>query len=170
MAVPKKLDPLIIENARIILKNLAGVEKKYNAPGERNFAIALDGELAEEMIKAGWNIKFLKPREEGDLPQAILKVKINTGKGRPPRVVIVSSKGRTSLTEDMYGMIDYADIENVDLAINPSFWERDGRSGYTAYLRSIFVTIREDELDLKYADLDEVGPSGEWRAEESVPF
>lgn len=142
-----------MEGVRIIFRNFSGKEGQYNREGDRNFAVLLDEKTAKAMEKDGFNIKVLQPREEGDEPQPYLPVAVNF-KGRPPRVVMITSRGRTNLDEESVGALDYADIINVDLIVRPYEWAVSGKSGVKAYLQSIYVTIQEDALELKYADLN----------------
>lgn len=145
-------EEVLLENARILFRHFSGEKDDFHAPGQRDFSVALPNEVGEEMEKNGWNIKWLEPREEGDLPQAILKVKVNFS-GRPPEINLVTSRNKTRLDEHTVGILDYADILNADMFITPYDWTVNGRSGRTAYLSKLFVTIREDELDRKYADI-----------------
>jgi hypothetical protein len=108
------------------------------------------------MAEDNWNIKWLKPRDEDEdeVPQAYLQVSVNF-KGRPPRIVLITSRGRTNLQEDQVEMLDWADVQNVDLIVRPYEWTVNGKSGVKAYLQSIYVTIEEDALERKYAEMDE---------------
>ena len=145
---------VILEDVQIIFRNFAGREGKYNREGDRNFAVLLDDRIADDLEKLGWNVKWLQPREEGDRPQAYLSISVNY-KGRPPRIVLVTSRGRTPLGEEEVEILDWADIFTTDLIIRPYEWVVGGKSGIKAYLQSMFVTIHEDPLELKYAKLDE---------------
>lgn len=150
---------VVMEGVKIIFRNFEGKEGQYNRAGDRNFAVLLDDDVAEAMAQDGWNVKWLKPREddadEGETPQAYLQVSVNFDKGRPPRVVMITSRGRTNLDESTVEMLDWADITNVDMIVRPYEWSVNGKTGIKAYLQSIYVTIEEDELERKYAEMDQ---------------
>lgn len=146
---------ITFEDVRIVFRNFAGKEGQYNREGDRNFAVLLDDRNAQHMLDLGWNVKYLKPREEGEPPQAYLPVSVSY-KGRPPRVVMITSKGRTPLDESQVEVLDWVEIKTVDLIVRPYDWTVNGKSGRKAYLQSIFVIIFEDALELKYADVEEI--------------
>jgi len=114
----------------------------------------LPKDIAQQMLEDGWNVKYLKPREEGDVPQAYLPVAVSY-KVRSPLVVMISNNGRSrsNLGEAEIDILDWADIVNVDLMLNPYEWAVNGKSGTKAYLESIYVTIEEDELARKYSNI-----------------
>ena len=147
---------VIIEGARIIFRNFAGAEKQFNRAGDRNFSVLLDPELAKRLEDDGWNVSYLKvrPDDEDPIPQAHLKVKLKFT-GKPPTIYMISSRGRTALGEDTVELLDMVDISNVDLIIDPYDYDVNGKTGISAYLSSIYVTIIEDELALKYADVED---------------
>ena len=144
-----------MEGVRIVFRNFAGKEGQYNREGDRNFAVLLDEPVAQAMAKDGWNVKWLKAREDGDAEQAYLGVSVNY-KGRPPKIVMLTSRGRTNLSEDEVELLDWADISNVDIIIRPYEWVVNGKGGIKAYLQSAFITIEEDALELKYADVEQI--------------
>lgn len=169
----------LLENCRILFRNFSGRKTEMNDEGKRNFCVVLTEDQAEEMSRDGWNVKLLRPRNEDDLPAPYIKVKVNFAGFPKPTLVLISSKGRTPLSEDLAQLLDYADIANVDLIIRPFHYDYRGRKGRTAYLKSIYVTIREDALERKYSDLPlapmdgaanphaiEAGPSWDYEGEE----
>ena len=143
---------LVLEDARVVFRNFAGKEGMYNRDGDRNFCVLLEDDLASDMLQDGWNVKRLKPREGEEQGTAYIQVSVGF-KGRPPRMVMITSQGRTDLGEDECVLLDWADIEKVDLIVRPYHWNVNGRTGVKAYLKSIFVVIHEDYLELKYADV-----------------
>lgn len=149
-----KDDRVVMENVRIIFRNFAGREGMYNREGDRNFCVVLDPETADKMAEDEWNIKVLEARDEDETDTPYLPVAVNF-RGRPPRVVIVTSRGRNTLSEDEVELLDWADIENVDLIVRPYEWAVNGKTGVKAYLQSIYVTIEEDPLELKYGVTDD---------------
>lgn len=154
--MPPNDNTVLMEGVRIIFRNFAGKEGQYNREGDRNFAVLLDETVATAMAEDEWNVKWLRPRseEEGDTPQAYLPISVNF-KGRPPRIVLITSRGRTNLDESQVETLDWVDILNVDLIVRPYAWTVNGKSGVKAYLQSIYVTIEEDPLEIKYGELDQ---------------
>lgn len=139
-----------LEDVKINFRNFAGKPTKFDPDGgKRNFAVFLDPSTAADMLRDGWNVKQLNVREEGDIPQDYITVKLNY-KGRPPRVVVITSKGKTPLDESLVEILDWSDILTSDVTIRPYHYDVNGNQGVTAYLQSIYVTIQEDYLDQKY--------------------
>lgn len=156
MADNDRIPEITLEDCRVVFRNFEGRETDYNREGDRNFHILLSDAEAESMLKDGWNVKYLKVREEGETPQAHIEVSVSY-KGRPPEIYMIGeqTRKRTHMTEDMVEILDWADIVMTDVILNPYLWEVNGRSGVKAYLKKMFVTIREDPLELKYAALEE---------------
>lgn len=151
----KKSSTITIEGARIGFKNFSGKEGKFNAAGDRNFCVFLDDDLAQRLSDDGWNVKLLKPRDDEEEPEPYLQVKVKFG-FKPPVVYLVKGEDKQSITklgEDEINILDWADISNVDLIISPYHWEMGGKSGITAYLKTLYVTIVEDKLAAKYRDV-----------------
>ena len=142
---------IVFENARIIFRNFSGKAGKFNPEGNRNFCLLMDTDIAKDLEREGWNIKWLQPKNDGDQPQAYTQVRVSYT-GRPPKITMISSRGNTKLDEETVGILDWAEIETLDLILTPYQWEAKGATGIKGYLKTMFVTIREDELELKYAN------------------
>jgi hypothetical protein len=157
-AVRKFLDNVVIKDAHVVFKNFRGEEGQYNAAGNRNFGVLLDDLLAEEMEDLGWNVKRLKPREDEDNHrQAWIPVSIGFGKGRPPKIMMITSQGKQELSEDLVESLDWVDWARCDLILRPYSWNVNGLAGVKAYVKTIAVTVLEDEIDLMYAGVPMVG-------------
>lgn len=162
--MPTDEGSILVEDARIIFRNFAGKESEMNAAGQRNFGLILDTTTAEILKRDGWNVKYLKVREEGDEPQPWLPVAVSF-RNYPPKICMITSKGRTDLNEEMVEILDWADIKKVDVIVRPYSWSVRGEGGIKAYIKTGFFHINEDYLELKYADLDVI-PSRAGRIDE----
>lgn len=147
------MNDVTLRNVRIIFRNFAGAPTRFNAAGgKRTFSILLNENEANELSSMGFNVKALKQRDPDDDPAFHLPVEVSY-RVKPPRIVFISNQGckRTVIDEDTVGLIDYTEIEKIDLTINPYQWEMENAHGVKAYLKTMYVTIREDELDIEYA-------------------
>lgn len=155
--MPRVRDRALLENVEILFRNFRGEKDDFNPLGKMTFAVLLDEETAESMGRDGWNVKHLKAREEGDIPQAYIPVEVSYKSadkgGRPPEVVMITSRGKTNIPREMIKVLDYVDIKTVDVLLQPYNWDVQGNQGVKAYLWSIYVTIIEDPLQLKYQDV-----------------
>jgi hypothetical protein len=171
-------EPVVLEGVRIIFTNFSGEARKFNPEGNRNFNACLDDVKAKEMEAAGWNVRWLPPKNEDDSPQAVIKVNVKYERRdgtptRPPQVVVITSKGKKPLDKSTISVLDWADIINADMIINPYHYVgTDGKEGISAYLKSLFVMIREDQLEMKYLDVQDASDDGRDAelAGEGTPF
>lgn len=168
----RSYEPITIRNATIFKSNFSGKEiPPYNPAGRRNFCVFIDDlKIAEDMEKDGWNIRWLEPKNEGDVRKAFLSVAVSFT-NRPPKILLISSRGETRLGEEEVDMLDWAEKTNVDLTINPRYWDDGGKTRIKAYLRTLKVTIYEDELEREIDERYENAPSGAMDAiTEEPPF
>lgn len=146
--------PLSLENVRIGFKNFEGKEGQFNRNGDRNFVAFLDHDVAEELAREGWNIKFPKEQEnrvDPDEPARDPYIPITVSFDNYPANIFLISNGKpTRAGADECIVLDWAELENVDLVLRPYEWSVNGKSGIKAYLKSGYFTIVTDEFAAKY--------------------
>lgn len=148
-----RIPPLTIENAHIVYRNFSGAAKKFNAKGLRNFHVVLDPDQAKKLEQDGWNVKWPKPREDGEDRNPTIKVKVRFD-NYPPQIHQITSRGDLLLDEETVCNLDFAEIENVHLTIVGSYNELDtGWKGFTAYLSKMVVFLSETDIVAKYASI-----------------
>lgn len=148
------IKPVSLEGVRIGFRNFEGREGMYNKKGERSFAVFLDRQTADRMTEDGWNIKYpkLNPNEtdpEADTREPYLQISVGFD-FYPANVFLISNDNPTRLTEEEVLMLDWAEIENVDLVLRPYEWSVNNNSGIKAYLKSGYFTIVADRFAAKY--------------------
>lgn len=146
--------PLLdLENVRIGFRNFEGREGVYNKSGERSFVVFIEEELAERLARDGWNVKFPKPHEGGDpddMPrQPYLPIAVGFD-NFPAKVVQIVNGHPTRLTPEEVGMLDWSELESVDLVIRPREWSSMGKTGVKAYLKAGYFTLESDRFSSKY--------------------
>ena len=145
------------EDVNIRYKNFSGKGSDFNPEGRRNFCMDLDPELAEQMRQDGWNVKSKTFQMEDGTEETIWYIKIMLSykfEDSAPQIFRISGDNMVQLTEKSVSSLDWEEIEHIDLQITPYTWHRqNGMSGVTAYLKSMYVTVREDTLAKKYANL-----------------
>lgn len=159
---------VVIENAKIGFRNFSGKEGRYNPAGRRNFCVFLEEDLAAVLAEDGWNVKYLTPKEEGDSQVPYIQVAVNFS-NIPPKIVLITGSGKTILDEDSIDILDWAEIETVDLIIRPYAWEMRGSKGIKGYIKSMYVTIVEDEFEKKYADCPDSAKNTIFESDD-IPF
>lgn len=143
---------LQIDDARLVYRNFSGKASQFNREGDRDFSIVIPNEeIKDALVEEGWNVKVKPPREEGDVPFMVLKVKVKFN-DRGPNVYVESGDRRVCLNEDTIGRLDRMDILSADLDIRPYDWEINGKAGRTAYLQSIHVIQDVDRFAARFAD------------------
>lgn len=151
-------EDIAIENAELRFKNFSGKEGKFNAKGNRNFCVLLNPNDADGLLKDGWNVRTLKPRDPEDEEVPYMQVKVNYDGFSKPIVWLVTEVDgkpvkKNKIGEEEIDILDWAEIKKVDLVIRPYHYDVNGKKGIKGYLKSMYVTIAEDRFASKYLDV-----------------
>ena len=137
------MNNLMFDHARLINKNFSG--RRFR--GSRTCCIVIDNpELAQDMMRDGWNVKSIPPRNEGEEVTYFLPVDVRYEKF-PPRVYAVRrDEGETLLTEETVGSLDDARIDFVDAVIRPREYKDDnGVDRIKAYASVMHVVLKDED-------------------------
>lgn len=167
--------------------NFSGRATGKNSEGSRNFTVYLDhceiyicdgrtmrkkcDYSVDEMIQDGWNVKFDSYGINADDPRPMVQVQLSYGNPYfgDPKVAKVTSKQKFRVSEQDVGDLDTDEIASVSMTIRPRVWGDEER--VKAYLRSLYVTIVEDDLDEAMSDIPWADSSEESDGDdETVPF
>jgi hypothetical protein len=161
--VPK--NDLILEGMEITFRNFAGMAGEYNPAGVRTYSVVLnDLEQARAIEAMGWKVRYPKPREDGSEPRYAATMPVTVKyhpKLAPPRVVMLTSRGQTKMGEEDIDILDFMNIKSCDMILRPYHWSGKIGEGVKNMCSSIYITIQEDALELKYADVPEIGPGAQ---------
>lgn len=153
MANPR-LENIILENTRIFFRNFSGQPDKYNRTGARTFACEVPADFAAQMEADGINVKYSKDVDgnpDPERPYIAVKVRFDV---KPPKIFMVEDGVKTLLSEETVGVLDSADIVRADLVITPVFYDVNGNTGFSNYLKTAYITIEADEFASRYADME----------------
>lgn len=130
---------------RAEFRNFSGEMDRFKNT-DRYFTIRIDdAELAQDMIKDGFNVGILAARDEGDEPSYILKVKFKMS-DRLEMNRIVNNRALL-LNEDTVGQLDDDRIDFADLEIRGFEYEPGKMSawlnGGNFYVQSSSIGLRE---------------------------
>lgn len=156
----KRDDQIRLEGVKLCCRNFSG--NKFGQGGSRTFGVVIDPELAKKLEDAGWtSIRWFDPvdPDEAPVPWLLIKFKYGISKttGRPtgPTIVLINSKGKKLLDQETVDQLDWSLIKCADVIAHPyAYPAMNGRSaGTSTWLDGLYVTVEEDEFELKYSDL-----------------
>lgn len=157
----------------ITFKNFSGRETRYNRAGNRNFAIVLDDETADELLAQGWNIHVKEYADGGR--RNTLPVSIGYSEKYQPIVVMVTPKGeyfkKTNLTEETVGELDAARVVRARVILNGRTWSNaQGNSGIKAWLDNGYFVIEKDVFADEFPEEPSFDDDVEIVSAEEAPF
>lgn len=170
-------DNITVEDARIGYRNFSGKPGRFNKEGERSFAWFIDSEeLAHELEDLGWKVRWKEVDDGVDIREVpYMNVAVRFG-AVPPKIMLIDNRKhrKIPLDEESVGMLDWSEIDIVDMIIRPYNWEAQGKTGVKAYLKVMYVILIEDDFGGKYADIPTVGetaiPTIDARLDDDIPF
>ena len=146
---------IYFENAEITFKNFCGRPTKYQRQeGFRTFSVVIDDpDMAQHLSEDDWNVRILRPRNEGDVPKHVLDVSINFNFWKKPEIYMICDGHKTKLDEEDLDILDGAAIITAGIVVRLRLWDDNGTTRIKAYLQELYVTIQQSRFAAKYADM-----------------
>ena len=151
----KRVGTLTLEGAELLWgTNFRGLGNDYNALGERNFNVAIkDPDLVDALRADGWRIKEYS-KDPSEEPIYYIKAKVSYKYSEmAPKIYMRAETERRwiLLNESTVGVLDKADIRNIDLVLRPYFPKKlNGEQG-NPFVDTMYVIIADEPLANKYA-------------------
>jgi hypothetical protein len=147
-------DIIEVENAQIRYPNFTGRPEKFSKEGgNRHFVLLVDEEMANELVDSGFTVK-VREFEDGN-KEFRVDVKLNYNSPFPPKVILITGKSKTVLTEETVGNLSMIDIDNIDLVLR--VWDyaeklgtKPGEPHMKFYVKAMYVTQSFDSFMSKY--------------------
>lgn len=168
MTINREDETVVFNKAQIPYgnwRNFAGGPTRFNKQNtQRFFHLFLTDEEAKRLEDAGWNVKWLEPKNPSEPKQAHLQVfiKLDGPTRLQPRIWLTRKNGKPILMdEELINQLDMDDFARVKLQIRPYDWTLDsGVSGRKAFVKQMFVSLVEDEFSAEFFgdDVDEAVP------------
>lgn len=140
----------IIKGANVVpsLKNFEG--DKFGPSGMRDFVITLEEDEAAQLAEMGYNIFYFNTQDDdgNDISIPELKIRVRFDKF-PPEVYTVYGDihgAMTQLDEETIGNLNSLKFLDCYITFTPYNWERNGKKGTTAYLRTMYVVIPKKDF------------------------
>lgn len=149
----ERINNINIEDGILAYTNFSG---KKSESGKRTVTFVIPDDIAQDLIKDGWNLRLETFEKQPDRsPRYLLNctIQYRTKDGRPkdPKIYLVRPNGLQHMTEETVDNLDGGvDILSVDAVIRPFYWEVGSRSGISAYINSMYITVKEEPVDAKY--------------------
>lgn len=167
MSTPKLpwIDKVELQNVEVrwSWSNFSGRKTEFKEEGQRWMVLVLPEAIARDMLAKGWNVREQEPREEGDDPWWSFEVKISYGI-IPPSIYFIKEHPELGVRkmkieaqdENQIGDIRRDVTDQIDVIVRPSRWEKNGRTGVSAYVEEMFVKLRDSQIAMKYADIPDM--------------
>ena len=134
---------------------MIGVDENGNPYGYRTFNIVLTEDQADELRSYGAKISAHPPKNDDQ--KILYTITAFIGKYPPDNMFRVIPSGKERLTFKTIGLLDHENIEKADVDINLKYWEKDGNSGYKAWVKNFAVYIKEDEFVASLSNIPDIG-------------